>query len=60
MNDLHARKGKGKVKSPLESEDICTISIPKTIKSAVKNLPVMVTDVVHKREGVCYERNTNI
>jgi hypothetical protein len=54
-NDLRAQKGKGKEKSPLESEDICTISIPKTIKSAVKNLPIMVTDVVHKREGVRYK-----
>ncbi len=53
--DLHARKGKGKEKTTLESEDICTISIPKTIKSAVKNLPVMVTDVVHKRESVRYK-----
>jgi hypothetical protein len=56
VNDLRARKGKGKVKSPLESEDIWTISIPKTIKSVVKNLPVMVTDVVHKREGLCMSR----
>jgi hypothetical protein len=53
VNDLHARKGKGKVKSPLESEDVCNIFILKNIKSAVKNLPAMVTDVVHKREGVC-------
>jgi hypothetical protein len=55
VNDLCARKGKGKVKSPLESEDICTTSNPKTIKSAVKSIEVMVTGVVHKREGVCYK-----
>jgi len=55
VNDLRARKGQGKVKSPLESEDICTISIPKTIKSTVRNLPVLVTDVVHKREGIRYK-----
>jgi hypothetical protein len=55
VNDLRAGKGQRKVKSPLESEDICTISIPKTIKSTVRNLPVLVTDVVHKREGICYK-----
>jgi hypothetical protein len=55
VNDLRAQKGKGKVKSPLESENICIISIPKSKKSAVKNLPVMVTDVVHKRKGVRYK-----
>ncbi len=31
VNDLRARKSSGKIKSPLEEEDICTISIPKTI-----------------------------
>jgi hypothetical protein len=33
---LHARKGSGMIKLPLEKDDICTISIPKAIKSAVK------------------------
>jgi len=55
VNDLHARKGSGKIKTPLEKDDICTISIPKTIKSTVKNLPVMVTDLVYKRDGVRYK-----
>ena len=55
VNDLRDRKSKGKVKTPLEAEDICTISIPKTIKSAVKNLPVMVTEVAYKRQGVRYK-----
>ncbi len=36
-------------------DDICKISIPKTIKSAVKNLPVMITELVYKREGVRYK-----
>jgi hypothetical protein len=55
VNDLRAQKASGMIKSPLELDDICTISIPKTIKSAVKNLPVMTTELVHKREGVCYK-----
>ena len=55
VNDLRARKGSGKIKTPLEKDDICTISIPKTIKSTVKNLPVMVTDLVYKRDGVRYK-----
>ncbi len=40
---------------PLEAEDICTISIPQTVKSLLKNLPVTITDMVHKRDGVCYK-----
>jgi hypothetical protein len=42
------------IKSPLDLGDIGTINIPKTIKSSVKNLPVMVTEQVHKRDGVRY------
>ncbi len=55
VNDLHARNGSGMTKLPLEKDDICTISIPKTIKSAVKKLQVMVTDLVYNRDGVCYK-----
>ena len=55
VNDLHARKGSGMIKLPLEKDDICTISIPKAIKSAVKKLQVMVTDLVYNRDGVCYK-----
>jgi len=55
VNELRARKSSGKIKSPLEEEDICTISIPKTIKSSVKNLPVMVTAAVPKRDGIRYK-----
>jgi hypothetical protein len=43
------------IKSPLELDHICTISILKTIKSAVKNLPVMTTELVYKMEGVRYK-----
>ncbi len=50
VNELCARKSSGKIKPPLEEEDICTIiSIPKMIKSPVKNLPVMITAAVPKR-----------
>ncbi len=50
------KKGSGMLKKlPLEKDDICTISILKTIKSAVKNLPVMVTGLVYKRDGVRYK-----
>ncbi len=55
VNALHARKGSGMIKSPLEMDDICTISILKTIKSAIKNLPVMFTELVYKRDGVRYK-----
>jgi hypothetical protein len=58
VNDLHARKGSGMIKSPLKKDDICTISISTTIKSAVKNLPVMITDLVYKRDGVCYKMSS--
>jgi hypothetical protein len=55
VNDLCAQKASGMIKTPLELDDICTISIPKTIKSAVKNLPVMITESVYKRDGVRYK-----
>ncbi len=35
VNELCAQKPSGKIKSPLEEEEINTISIPKTIKSSV-------------------------
>jgi hypothetical protein len=55
VNDLRARKSSGKIKSPLEEQDICTILIPKPIKSSLKNLPVMVTAAVPKRDGIRYK-----
>lgn len=54
-NDLYARKSSEKIKSPLDEEDICNILIPRTIKSSVKNLPVMVTAAVPKRDGIHYK-----
>jgi hypothetical protein len=55
VNAWRARKANGMIKSPLDLGDICTINIPKTIKSAIKNLPVMVTELVYKRDGVRYK-----
>jgi hypothetical protein len=55
VNAWRARKANGTIKSPLELGDICTINVPRTIKSSVKNLPVMVTELVHKRDGVRYK-----
>ncbi len=52
MNELRARKSSGKIKSPLEEEDICTNEIPKRIKLSVKNLPVMITAAAPKRDGI--------
>jgi hypothetical protein len=44
-------KGSGKSKSSLEEDDR-TITISTTIKSSLRNLPVMVTAVVHKKNDV--------
>jgi hypothetical protein len=43
------------IKLPLEINDIYTISISKTIKFSIKNLPVMVTDAMSERDGIHYK-----
>ena len=39
----------------MEEEDICAISKPKIMKSLVKNLPVMITAAVPKRDVIRYK-----
>ncbi len=51
--DLERKVVNCKLESILEENDICIITIPKRTKSWVKNLPVMDTAVLKKRDGIC-------
>jgi hypothetical protein len=48
-------KAKWENQVTMEEEDICAISKPQIMKSLVKNLPVMITAAVLKRDDIGYK-----
>jgi hypothetical protein len=49
VNSAIHRKLNGIKKDPLEVNDICTLLLPPNIKSVMRHVPVMVTEVVTER-----------